>query len=90
MQSRIEIGAVRPNLGCIEYLGLDAFAIEYCFQESRAEYLVAGRIGGVDAQVVGEDCLRLAGERIPFGGSGLSVEHRWYEHQREDAVESVH
>ena len=61
-QARVEVGAIRPELSGIQYLRLDAFAIENRFQKSRGEDLVAGRIGGVDAKVVGKNGLRFAGE----------------------------
>ena len=56
-QARVEVRAVRSELGRVQYLRFDPFAIENRLQEPGAENFVARRVGGVDAQVVGKNAL---------------------------------
>ena len=84
-ETRVQVGAVRPDFCGVQYLGFNALAIQNRLQESSAEELVAGRVGGVDAKVVGEDGLGLAGECVPIDRTRLRAQRRRHQKQRRNA-----
>ena len=72
----VQVGAIRSNLGGVQDLRLDALPIENRLEKPGAEDLVAGRVGGVDSQIIGEDALRFAGECVPVESRRLRPESR--------------
>src|ERR1700674_135411 len=70
-QARVEVRTIWSQLRSVQYPGFDSLTIENRLQKSRAEDFVAGRIRSVDAEVVGQDSLRLARDRGPVEGCGL-------------------
>jgi len=87
-ESRVEVRAIRSQLGRIEDLRLDSFAIENRLEDARAAYLVDGRVGGVDAEILGENTLGFAGERVPIDWFALGRERCRREEQRREESET--
>src|SRR5215208_2040397 len=65
LEARIKIRMGSAELRGIHYLSVDSFLLENSFQESRRKQLVARRIGGVDFQILRQNCLTFFRERVP-------------------------
>jgi hypothetical protein len=70
-QAGIEVCSACSQLGGVENLHLESLALENALQEACTQQLVTGRIGGVDAEIVGEHLLGLACESVPIQGARL-------------------
>jgi len=73
-KARVEICAVRSELHRVEDLRLNSLAIENGFEKPRGIQLVAGRVGGIDPQVIRENANTFIIERLPIDGMRLCNE----------------
>ena len=83
-QPSIQIGAPRrPEVGRVEDLRVDPFALQDALEKERCLQLVTGRVRRVDPEVVGKDLDRLVAQLVPVERAGRLLRARGHRRRGE-------